>query len=1668
MINETLGKQNFQSLFKQVYQQTVSILSLESQAERLSLLGAVKNFEANYVYNWQRFLYPILNGPETSTFNKYTGLRSAPWAEYDVLDPERGGISGWTLTAEPWAKETGLPCLWDGTRGQPNSITGALYCLSARIDAIVLQDFDFEPYDDTELRSLIQCNDLNIQTLYKDIYACDIETNCSGNERLQFSFQRHLYEIFSQIISGGPDLSGNFSCEEAYPKLFLNISTCDISWDPTCPLVEIEAGPITNGATIKLENNGVFYDNVDVIGTGSVTVSYNSTTQQIEINGVPNTNTTYSIGTSTLNQSEVLINLTDSNGTVDSISLVAGQNISITQSNDRIEISSTDTQNVYDNSVLAITNGVELELNENGTKVDGTSIVGSGSVTVSRISDSEIEINGSNNITGAINGKTILGQKAISPIRAIDYYAELEQAECCYEYTYSTTSPGITDRVVNSGTVRSTSNPSANIFGTAPASGEYLLADATVQGGRGMSVSFWLNKPHLDWVSTNSRQVVWCAYDRTTNNIAFELYLGYPKNHQLDPEYLNATSSQGQDMNEHLVLYAASSTGFLYRLVDITEEGFHGQWKHFSITFDLDLLANSAVNLYIDGALYSNALSVQLDSATTRGIPYFDSYSLFAYPVAPWRGFGGAIEDFVIYSEQLTQAEVTSIFGQREYHNTPNTSLWVNGKVAEWWQLGEDPIFGNLAVGDSIPSALAINSRVNGQTINGINRTGTQISFSSTYTLFNLIGHVWSTASSIVAGNAQKATGSIQITQDGITGAAAGWTIKVPRVVDEFGTSNTRVEYVVFESTVDPNLDLKQDPNTYHYYLYLSTNGTQADATYSLYQAMINAGFNNDFTPVIGLNNTILQLTARDYGSRFNQPILKSDFRYVSTVGFSGGSGSATECFPALGPGRAQGSVAFRADFSTTTLAAGSKVTLISTDGTFITYRCESSAAAVFANGDLDGTSSEVIFLNGDDLSHGSPTVQTGLRFEAALDNFIAAINSSNGHNGVSTSPKFILQKNILKSAYTVNITQSLYGSAGNTPIIFVESAPNPIGTTIVAVSFTGGSDSLGGVPDNILEYSQEAFFNRWHCTSQEIELVEGKRYDIELSGYNVFKGQGAPGCQEENNDIVDTIDNFFSDLFSQVSSDIYKSFTIPRQNGPNIEGEQIVEFRSQDIAGIAIVLRNENSCTEDPRNICFVPEYDSVPDYLKKDYYVGSAAPYEQAIGSYNKNTKSGILGKNAFRSYYGKWKALISLTIGKASDGHPDKVNIYFKGEGVELDLYEYSKTIDFTGNANWYSFANEIEQGHATTLIGSGGAPKNRFDFEFKNPFRHRRYAYGDGQGMFSYSMETVALGLKSNVIENVPTARIDQSGMNAGTHYYVNGTVAGFVFNGPLSSNTAAQQAILTAVPIGTLSWFMDAQSEEGEPVLVNYTSDLGVQLEEYPGITFWVNSTFVLGAGTISDSNLSSYLTYYNTLFTQGLINYRLFPLENCVLEPINRIELITWGLDAGRFRSNLVGVLQGTWNGPKDFISPDGEIGISTYLEEFSIKEFAFESNCNFEIVNPFASFDFGFSGGLAGAGNCNYCPEWEVSTAYEFQFSDASNNPITPNSDGIYVGVVNILPVVLPTLLEGTCVYNLCSEEIIQDSYLSHSTVDGYGYLVQEQGDYETSDNGTMTTTSA
>lgn len=229
----------FNSTIKQIYQQTGAILSLENRRDKELLIAALKNFEANSVYNWQMIVFPILNGPKGSPYEKYSGMRSKPWAEFDALDSIHGGISGWTLTAEPWATPEGLPALWDEANKQPHSITGALYYLSEKIDSLQIERASDYTYDDSEIKSELFCLENNIETLYQDIYGCDYNRDCSGNKLKEYSVHTHLYQIFDQLVDGGPVLNVGTDCEPEYPQMNLYMPVSGLTYDTTIDQVHI-------------------------------------------------------------------------------------------------------------------------------------------------------------------------------------------------------------------------------------------------------------------------------------------------------------------------------------------------------------------------------------------------------------------------------------------------------------------------------------------------------------------------------------------------------------------------------------------------------------------------------------------------------------------------------------------------------------------------------------------------------------------------------------------------------------------------------------------------------------------------------------------------------------------------------------------------------------------------------------------------------------------------------------------------------------------------------------------------------------------------------------------------------------------------------------------------------------------------------------------------------------------------------------------------------------------------------------------------------------------------------------------------------------------------------------------------------------------------------------
>ena len=234
-------KNFFNSTIKQVYQQTGAVLSLETRSDRQVLINSLKLFESTFVYNWQKIVYPLLKGPEGSPYQTYSGMRSKPWAEYDSLDSVYGGIHGWTLTAEPWATEDSLPALWDEVNKQPHSITGALYYLSERIESLSIDEsmFEIPQFDDSELRAEIDCLEKNLTTVFKDVYGCGYQMDCDGNRDQEYSLYTHIYQIFDQLIDGGPVVSVDDTCENNYPAMSIYMPTSALTYDVRIPSSEV-------------------------------------------------------------------------------------------------------------------------------------------------------------------------------------------------------------------------------------------------------------------------------------------------------------------------------------------------------------------------------------------------------------------------------------------------------------------------------------------------------------------------------------------------------------------------------------------------------------------------------------------------------------------------------------------------------------------------------------------------------------------------------------------------------------------------------------------------------------------------------------------------------------------------------------------------------------------------------------------------------------------------------------------------------------------------------------------------------------------------------------------------------------------------------------------------------------------------------------------------------------------------------------------------------------------------------------------------------------------------------------------------------------------------------------------------------------------------------------
>lgn len=1566
MKNETLGKENFNSLINKVYQQLSSINSIERQNERLALLRSLKIFEGSYVYNWQRFIFPIFSGMEQSPYKKYSGFRSAPWAEYDVLDPVHGGASGWTLTAEPWATEEGLPCLWDFTRGQPNSITGAIYCLSSRIDQIRNQEIDFEAYDDTEIQGLIHCNTMNIETLYKDVYACDLDTDCSGEAKLRYSFQRHLYEIFSQIINGGPDLSGDYTCEDDYPELFLNISTCDISWDPSCPLVELDGDSITGGAKIELVNNNSPYDHIDVIGTGGTTVTWDESLQRIEIQS-NDADTIYDLS-SKQNGSNVDIDLTDSGSNVDTVTLTAGTNVTLTDDgSNSITIDATDTTYTNTVSTSSTANSIDFKLVENNSSDSSvTNILGEGTVSITRVSDSQYKISGSESVIGLNDSESILGQGGLTPIPSEDYYREKEEdLECCYEFTESAAGTNYTKAydewaigVPSGGTV---SSGTTRLFQGAVSS-EYSF-----NASDGMSLSFWVKKDIPDSVTGIGGRCVAVAFENVSGGSATPVFSVFFNN--------ASEESSDPDTSTDYCLYLETSKGAFVRLANFSDSDGNGTsiantWQHVAISWeDLD---NRFLNFkfYRGGKEESHSVEVV---GSGSGFDTYTDYSVYAYGNTPSRKFDGHMKKLAIFKEYLTANEVAGVTLEEDYNSSYTQTQWltsnyINGKLGDWWDLGNlDQIVNNtdapFSEGQSLSQNFQLNGRMDQQLVDGANPySATSITGANyadfTYSAFNF------TASLTLGGGASTGTAStaslVLTSLPDISSNAARLTlVKVNKTA-----SGAIEEDVVFKTTTTSG-EQGTTLSGGEIGVFLDTTGTIDDFGANLASAIDGTSdFNSTYdsaTDTVSietvakgyLHNTSISYTANLSVAFSNPP-----------SALSGGVPSGVACLDLSSKTSASTTINF-----VNLVPSNATIELISTKGTSLTYIAVDDSSAS-STGTVDG-SGNIIFKRGDSES------SVGLQKAKALENLRDAINSLEGHNEGFDGKVFEL----LLSTKLLRIVQKVPGAAGNTTVTITGDSGNAISVANTN-AFVGGTEGSTFSPANKEQFSQTALFNKWDCSTVDLDLTIGNRYDITLTGYNTFKLATVPWCVD-----LDT-----SNISNTLVSAAGAFLSITGGSIGQLTSENVIHLLSQlqaslDIAGVGLNIRNENACIDDPRNIFIATNYYDTSNQVKSMIDPGGTLGADAGNNVYSKSVH---LGKYSFRSFFSKWKINLSLTVGPPSDGDSKKVNLYYKGEGVEIDLIKdaiapfQSRTTEINdlGGASKYNASSETQNdiggfvslstinspNHSVPQTNSSffnSSVLNRFEMDHYNPFRHTYFQQWNAGDIFALGVEDLSKRMEGNVIENIAKEQISTVAFQANTFYEITGTV-----------NTTTSSIISS----GDYGIFLPLTTTQ-------IANSVEITFNEYAGYTFYLSNSFeslVPFANSTEASKLKKDLAERKI---------RVFkPPQSCIVEPYNRMEIVTWGFDSGIFSS---------LGGNSLYAEPDGDIWIKVHLEEFTIKKFTGTSLCSFEGLAPFSSVDFHWSGGPSDS-NCGACTEWKIVQPFSFSFT-LGGNAVTPVED-LYV----------------------------------------------------------------
>ena len=237
---------NKKEYFNQVHKQIVlgcgASANIRKPSDINSFLLRVKADLTSFQYYINEIAYNIFR----------LGCYGPKW-EFDIM---QDGIAATTLQTfpeehggSPWGPE----CYWvsDGTPtgGRPATIKETLDCILAMQNQQIVQ-VETAEQDLTDIYDKLLCLANDDQRIVKDVFGCDYQLNCDDSPTQQWPVVQHLFQIFDQIVEGHSEdskqaLNGICSPSDEYPNLFINISSCDITWSEDClvPQAFVEGCP---------------------------------------------------------------------------------------------------------------------------------------------------------------------------------------------------------------------------------------------------------------------------------------------------------------------------------------------------------------------------------------------------------------------------------------------------------------------------------------------------------------------------------------------------------------------------------------------------------------------------------------------------------------------------------------------------------------------------------------------------------------------------------------------------------------------------------------------------------------------------------------------------------------------------------------------------------------------------------------------------------------------------------------------------------------------------------------------------------------------------------------------------------------------------------------------------------------------------------------------------------------------------------------------------------------------------------------------------------------------------------------------------------------------------------------------------------------------------------